>query len=100
MTPVSPLIFLAQSTLGRSGPQVLRPSYDRARLGVGIMHFGPGAFHRAHQAWFVDELLAQDARWGICAVSLRSKEVHEALAPQDGLYTLATLDETLSYRVI
>jgi fructuronate reductase len=100
MTPVSPPTFLAQSTLGRIGPQVLRPRYDRAAVEVGIVHFGPGAFHRAHQAWFVDELLAQDPRWGICAVSLRNKEVQEALAPQDGLYTLATLDETLSYRVI
>jgi fructuronate reductase len=100
MTPVSPLTFLAQSTLARIGPQVRLPRYDRAGLGVGIVHFGPGAFHRAHQAWFVDELLAQDPRWGISAVSLRNKEVHDALAPQDGLYTLATLDETISYRVI
>jgi fructuronate reductase len=69
-------------------------------MGPGIVHFGPGAFHRAHQAWFVDELLARDSRWGICGVSLRNPEVRDALTPQDGLYTLATLDETVSYRVI
>ena len=57
------------------------------------MHVGPGAFHRVHQAWYVDRLLRQDPRWGICAVSLRSAELHEALAPQDGLYTLAVRDQ-------
>jgi fructuronate reductase len=64
------------------------------------VHFGPGAFHRVHQAWFVDKLLAHDPRWGICGVSLRSTEVRDALEPQDCLYTLATLDETVSYQVI
>jgi fructuronate reductase len=64
------------------------------------MHFGPGAFHRAHQAYFVDELLASDQRWGICGVSLRSPDVRDALRPQDGLYTLVTLDDEISYRVI
>ena len=36
---------------------------------------------------------AQDPRWGIAAVSLHSAGVRDALAPQDGLYTLAMLDE-------
>jgi fructuronate reductase len=66
----------------------------------GIVHFGPGAFHRVHQAWYVDQLLVDDGRWGICGVSLRSPDVRDALAPQDGLYTLATLDEHTSYQVI
>ncbi len=67
---------------------------------MGIVHFGPGAFHRVHQAWFVDKLLARDPRWGISAVSLRSAEVRDALEPQDCLYTLATLDEAVSYQVV
>jgi fructuronate reductase len=82
------------------GSQVLRPRYDRDALAVGIVHFGTGAFHRVHQAWYVDKLLAHDPRWAICGVSLRSTDVRDALAPQDGLYTLATLDETVSYQVI
>jgi fructuronate reductase len=48
----------------------------------------------------VEKLLAKDPRWGICGVSLRSADVRDALAPQDGLYTLATLEETASYQVI
>ena len=91
---------LSQAYLPRLGPGVQRPGYDPQRLGIGIVHFGPGAFHRVHQAWFLEKLLAHDPRWGISAVSLRSREVRDALAPQDGLYTLVTLDAQISYQVI
>ncbi len=93
-------VFLSQANLPRVAPDVRRPGYDRAQLDLGIVHFGPGAFHRVHQAWFVDKLLAEDPRWGICGVSLRSTDVRDALEPQDGLYTLAILDETISYQII
>ncbi len=94
------MMFLSPANLARVPREVDRPDYDRSTVGIGIVHFGPGAFHRAHQAWFVDKLLASDPRWGICEVSLRSTDVRDALAPQDGLYTLASLDETTSYRII
>lgn len=67
---------------------------------IGIVHFGPGAFHRAHQAAYIDDLLATDPRWGIAAVSMRSKATVAALAEQDGLYTLAVRDAEPSMRVI
>jgi fructuronate reductase len=75
-------------------------AYDRNRVTTGIVHFGPGAFHRAHQADYVDRLLAADPRWGIAAVSLRSAGTVEALARQAGLYTLAILDKQTSFRTI
>jgi len=79
---------------------VAGPAYDPASVAVGIVHFGPGAFFRAHQAAYADALLTKDPRWGICGVSLHSAGVRDALQPQDGLYTLAVLDEAISYRVI
>ena len=67
---------------------------------TGIVHFGPGAFHRAHQADFIDRLLDTDPRWGIAAVSLRSAGTIDALNRQLGRYTLAILDEERCYRTL
>jgi fructuronate reductase len=68
---------------------VRRPGYDRAAQRCGIVHFGIGAFHRAHQALYTDEALAAgDRDWAITGVSLRSPQVREQLAPQAGLYTV------------
>jgi fructuronate reductase len=67
---------------------------------TGIVHFGPGAFHRAHQADYIDRLLRGDPRWGIAAVSLRSPGTVEALRRQQGRYTLAILDAEPSFRTL
>lgn len=32
------------------------PGYDRSKVTVGIVHFGVGGFHRAHQAMYLDQL--------------------------------------------
>ncbi len=66
--------------------------YDRAAVTPGIVHLGIGAFHRAHMAVYVDDLLARDPRWGIIGASLRRPDTRDALAPQDFLYTLAIRD--------
>lgn len=79
---------------------IIRPGYDPAAVRIGIVHFGTGAFHRAHQAAYIDELLPAHPEWGICGVSLHSREVRDALRPQDGLYTLALLGARESLRVI
>lgn len=69
-------------------------TYDRRRVTVGIVHFGVGAFHRAHEAMYIDRVLRQDpaAPWGICGVGLLpfDIQVREALRDQDCLYTLVT----------
>ncbi|MEP3295883.1 MAG: mannitol dehydrogenase family protein [Pseudoruegeria sp.] len=64
------------------------PNYDRNAVQTGIVHLGIGAFHRAHQAVFVDDLLAEDPTWGIVGASLRTTATAQALNPQNGLYTL------------
>ena len=80
---------LSPASLDALPEDIARPAYDREAVGVSIVHLGLGAFHRAHMAVYVDDLLAQMAGdWGICGVSLRSPGVRDALAPQDGLYTL------------
>ncbi|MER8463416.1 mannitol dehydrogenase family protein [Mesorhizobium sp. M1396] len=69
---------------------IATPLYDRSRVVPGIVHLGVGAFHRAHQAAYVDDCLAAgETGWGITGVSLRSADTRDALTPQDGLYTLA-----------
>lgn len=81
---------LSNASLGRLPDQIGRPGYDRARVTPGIVHLGIGAFHRAHQAVVIDELLARGTMdWGIVGASLRSSDTHDALAPQDWLYTVA-----------
>lgn len=54
------------------------------------MHLGIGAFHRAHMAVYVDDVLRLDPSWGIIGASLRRPDTRNALAPQDFLYTLLT----------
>jgi fructuronate reductase len=72
-------------------PETIRhPLYDRTAQKCGILHFGIGAFHRAHQAFYTDEAMnAGDRDWAITGVSLRSAGVADQMNPQDGLYTLS-----------
>ena len=66
-----------------------RFTYNRNSQQVGIVHFGIGAFHRAHQAWYTDAAMnAGERDWMITGVSLRSGEVAEQMNPQQGLYTV------------
>ncbi len=83
---------LSSSSLSQLPQQVEKPSYERARVSPGIVHLGLGAFHRAHQAAYVDTLLHQHPQWGIVGASLRRPDTYDALAPQDFLYTLAVRD--------
>jgi len=65
------------------------PGYDPSAHGVGIVHIGVGAFHRAHQAAMTDAALgAEGGDWRIRGISLRSTAIADALNPQNGLYTL------------
>ncbi len=93
-------VRLSERTVSGAPEEILRPSYARAATRIGTVHFGPGAFHRAHQAFYFDRLLERDLTRAICAVSLKSSTLRDALAPQDGLYTLVELDATPTMRVI
>jgi fructuronate reductase len=83
---------LSLSSLSELPGSVVRPAYDRTKIKPGIVHLGIGAFHRAHMAVYVEKLLATSPEWGIVGASLRRPDTKEALAPQDGLYTVAIRD--------
>lgn len=68
-------------------------AYDRPGAAVGHAHVGVGAFHRAHQAEFADDLLAHcPGPWGIVGINLRPPDLLAMLAPQDCLYSRTTRD--------
>lgn len=70
---------------------VRRPQYDRSRCGIGIVHIGVGAFHRAHQAVYTDDALNDSSGdWRILGVSLRSRDTAERLNAQDGLFSVTS----------
>jgi fructuronate reductase len=88
--PIEGHLRLSNASLDRLPGQIRRPNYDRSGVRPGIVHLGIGAFHRAHQAVVIDDLLAAGAStWGIVGASLRSSDTRDALVPQDCLYTLA-----------
>ncbi|WP_407319846.1 mannitol dehydrogenase family protein [Isoptericola halotolerans] len=81
------------------------PRYDRAATRVGIVHFGVGGFHRAHQAGYVDDILARgELDWGICGVGLLPGDaaVAAVATEQAGLYSHVTVapDGAESARVV
>jgi fructuronate reductase len=93
---------LSQKALASLPAEIAVPGYDRATVTPGIVHLGVGAFHRAHQAVFIDDCIGRgDTQWGIVAASMRSADTRDALAPQDSFYTYCERNgETVAYRVI
>jgi fructuronate reductase len=82
---------LSRATLA-AVPAAARPPIPADQVGVGLVHLGIGAFHRAHQAVFTQGAMAAtgDLRWGSCGVTQRSATVADQLGPQDGLYSVLT----------
>lgn len=70
--------------------RVQQPRYDRQQLRSRIVHFGFGAFHRAHQALLTNRVLNEKGGdWGICEISLFSGDVlMSQLRAQDHLFTV------------
>src|SRR5699024_1617593 len=81
-----------KSALGALPSEVSPPPYLDDDIHIGIVHFGIGNFHRAHQAMYVDRLLrtggARD--WAICGIGTleRDGRMQDVLNAQDCLYTL------------
>ncbi len=84
-------IRLSDKTLG-AVTSATTPSYDRAALSAGILHFGVGNFHRAHQAAYLDRLFdsGRDLDWAIVGAGVMPGDarMREVLQRQDYLSTL------------
>ena len=72
--------------------QVISFDYIREQVKTGIMHIGVGNFHRAHEEFYTNRLLADTTQqnWGICGVMLLpgDERLYKALKKQDNIYTL------------
>ncbi len=86
--------------------QLIQTRYDRNSCDIGIVHLGYGAFHRAHQAVFIDDYMEAtgDMRWGIAAVNLRAADsaaFRDAAKADDG-YMLKTTspDGACEFRLV
>ncbi|WPU10471.1 mannitol dehydrogenase family protein [Pseudarthrobacter oxydans] len=83
---------LTTATLAELPANLGKPSYDRSALTAGIVHFGVGGFHRAHQTMYLDQLMnAGQARdWAICGVGVLPGDARmkQVMDKQDCLYTL------------
>ena len=97
---------LSNATVSMLPAALATPGYDRSGLTAGIVHFGVGGFHRAHQAMYLDQLMnAGQARdWAICGVGVLPGDARmkQVMDNQDCLYTLVVKnpDGTKAGRVI
>lgn len=89
------MIQLSQDTLCKLPCWIGRPTYDRTAITPGIVHIGCGNFHRAHQAWYLEQLFRQQKcfDWGIVGAGVRSADaaMRKKLSQQDWMSTLIEL---------
>lgn len=79
---------LSPATLGRLPGGIGRPSYDRASLPVRVAHLGVGAFHRCHQAEYLEDLIeAGNWRGAEVGLNFAPPGLGGMLGPQGGLYS-------------
>ncbi|RUM09380.1 mannitol dehydrogenase family protein [Rhizobium chutanense] len=87
---------LSLATLSDAARTAAIPGYDRASLKAGIVHFGVGNFHRAHQAIYLDDLFngGTDHDWAIVGAGVLPSDaaMREKLAAQDFLTTVVEQD--------
>jgi mannitol 2-dehydrogenase len=87
---------LSSRVLAHLPPNIAAPRYRRSDLTPGILHFGVGNFHRAHQAVYLDDLFnaGRDHDWAIIGAGVlpAEKTGREKLQEQDWLTTVVEQD--------
>ncbi len=85
-------LTISTASLKNPPKNVKCPSYDRSTLTEGILHIGVGAFHRSHQALYLDDLIESHGvkDWAIYGVGIMPQDeaMNNALNSQNCLYTL------------
>ncbi|KQT85370.1 mannitol dehydrogenase family protein [Aurantimonas sp. Leaf443] len=93
-------VTLSSATLPAVARTVAVPSYDRAALTAGILHFGVGNFHRAHQGVYLDALFetGKGHDFAIVGAGVLPLEtaMRDKLAAQDFLTTVVEQDSDRS----
>lgn len=96
---------LSKKSLAQLPASVATPKYELGKISRKIAHIGVGAFHRAHAALYLDDLLNEKTteRWGIVGIGIlpNDRKTFDALSSQDCLYTLIERDaHTESARIV
>jgi mannitol 2-dehydrogenase len=83
---------LSAQTLDAVSATASVPNYRRSDLSAGIVHFGIGNFHRAHQAVYLDDLFNTGAGhdWALVGAGVREADeaMRQKLLTQDLLTTV------------
>jgi len=91
---------LNQANLPAIATRAAVPQYDRGALRAGILHFGVGNFHRAHQAVYLDDLFNAGGGldWAIVGAGVRpaDEDMRQKLKVQDWLTTVVEQEADLS----
>lgn len=83
---------LNRVNLGQLSKDIPVPVYQPSDLSPGVLHFGVGNFHRAHQALFLDRLFnaGKSRDFAIIGTGVRpaDRKMYDALTDQDLLTTV------------
>lgn len=89
-------IDVSCTTLRSLSPVMMVPQHDLGALRAGILHIGLGNFHRAHQAIYLDDLMAagRASDWAILGAGVMPGDaaMRADLAAQDWLFTVVEQD--------
>lgn len=91
---------LSSDNLAAIGSRASVPAYSRQDLSAGVVHFGVGNFHRAHQAVYLDALFnaGRDHDWAIIGAGVRPEDsrMKTMLEGQDFLSTVVEQEASIA----
>ena len=83
---------LTNAVLKGSTSHVFPLYRNQAKIEPGICHIGVGNFHRAHLAYYMDQIQRQkiQEKWGIQGIGIKQRDLEfsKVLREQDFLYFL------------